>query len=135
MRLSERAPTDLTNEKLDDKNKFKTEILEEFMEENQPDNSSCINACNIYNIEDCNETEVKQEEMIDSLSKNELCELQESQMNCLSFESAGDEKDFVINIVPVADDELISMNSNIEIKDESHNQVSVRKQPRYSLYY
>lgn len=131
MRLSDKDVNDMANEKVDKETRIKTEILEDSSNEIQPDILASINACNIDGDYNDTKIEVKYEEIIN----NKLCEFQESDINCLSYESAEDEKDFVINIIPVADDELISNNMNIQIKNESDNQVSVCKQPFYPVFY
>ena len=67
-------------------------------------------------------TEVKPEEMINSSSL-----VKQSDMYISLYKSTNEKPDFVFNIVPIADNELLSENSSIEIKDESNNQVSLHK--------
>ena len=45
------------------------------------------------------------------------------------------EKDFVFNIVPITQDEVISKNRNIEIKQESQDQVRINTLPNIRFIY
>ena len=124
--------TNIKNENEESAIESKTEVKQESSDEIQCNIFAGVHEGNIaYNEDfDAIRTEVKQKEMIDTSSSNKLFQYNQSEVNSSIYESADGEKpDFVFNIIPCGDDELISANRNIEIKDESQHQVCLCIQP------